>query len=179
MNIRLKAVKYSTELRLYMLLLITNSVILITDSITWFLNGTTVPFLSFIFAITTCIYYILNPVICMFWSLYVDFQINHDDNHIKKLLLPLSIPLFFSTLISILSLFGDFFFYIDAAGFYQRGRYFMTIPVICFSYLAFTMLYVMRNRKRIYKPYVKSFILFAIPPYLGTLFQIKIGRAHV
>ena len=85
MNIRRRSYKYLTEQTLYMTLLILNLSILIFDTFTWVLDGINIPFYKSLLTMTTIFYYLLHPVICMFWALYVDFQINRNKNRIKKM----------------------------------------------------------------------------------------------
>lgn len=172
MNIRGKRVTYLTDLYIYKALLIINFLILSFDSFTWILDGKKEPLLALIFSVSVFCYYLLHPVVCLLWSLYADFEVNHDNKRLIKLLFPLLIPTLISTVYCILSLFGNFYFYIDHNGIYHRGRYFLLLPILCFSYIAFSFCYIIINRRRIYKPYLKSLVSFVIPPIVGALFQI-------
>ncbi len=172
MNIRHKNVKYLTDLYIYKALLITNFLVLFFDSLTWILDGETDSLLALIFSLSFFCYYLLHPVICLLWILYVDFEVNHDSTRTIKILIPLMLPTLISTVFCILSLFGNFYYYIDDNGFYHRGKYFLILPLICLSYIAYSFCYVIINRKKVYKPYLKSIICFAVPPCIGALFQI-------
>ena len=171
-NIRHKTVNYLTEQKLYMALLILNALILICDTFTWVLDGTNTPVLRLILILCTVVYYILHPIIGMTWSLYVDFQINRNSYRILKMVYPMLIPIIISTLLSILSAFGNFYFYIDKNGIYHRGKFFMLLTAISFFYLVYSIIYIIRNRKRIQKSYFTSFLMFAVPPIIGALLQI-------
>ncbi len=171
MNIRNKNVKYVTDLYIYKALLITNFLILFFDSFTWALDGASKPFPALIFSLSVFCYYLLHPVICLLWSLYVDFEINHDSKRIIKLLFPLMIPTLISTIFCHLSIISNFYYNIDNNGFYHRGRFFFILPILCFFYVVYSFCYVMIHRKKLYKPYLCSIIGLVIPPVIGTLFQ--------
>ncbi|MHB8130733.1 MAG: GGDEF domain-containing protein [Mobilitalea sp.] len=172
MNIRRRSYKYLTEQALYMTLIILNISILIFDTFTWVLDGINTPFYKTILTLTTILYYLLHPVICMFWALYVDFQINRNKNRIKKMLYLMHFPVLFSTVLTLLSNFGNYYFYIDNYSVYHRGQYFMILPVISFAFISYATVYVLLNRRRIHKPYYLSLLMFAIPPFIGALIQI-------
>lgn len=94
LNIHRKTEKYLMEQKLYVVLLGINALILIADTFTWVFDGKNTTTQRIILILVTTIYYILNPIICMSWSIYVDFLINHNENRIKKLFIPMLIPVF-------------------------------------------------------------------------------------
>lgn len=172
LNIRHRNEKYLIDQKLYLALLSFNVLILITDTFTWVLDGQNTRFFRILLLFVTTLYYILNPVICMMWSLYIDFQICRDENRLKKLFPPMLIPILFNTVISILSVFYPIMFYIDANNVYHRGKYYLILVAISFCYLIYTFAFILSNKKKIHKPYFLPLLMFAVPPFIGGILQI-------
>jgi diguanylate cyclase (GGDEF)-like protein len=170
-NIRFKTDKLLTEQKLFMMLLVMNIVVLITDSAITLLDGRDGTIVRFFLILSTVIYYILHSFICMVWTLYVDFQINRKSWRIKKLLIPMLIPSIISMVLSVLSAFSNYYFYIDSNNVYHRGRLFYLLAVICSAYVVHTIAYVLQYRKKINKPFFTSFIVFSVPPLIGAVIQ--------
>jgi diguanylate cyclase (GGDEF)-like protein len=171
-NIRHKADSFMTEQKLFLIIVSINAGLLLSDTLMWVLDGN--KSLSKIFIIlSTLIYYLLHPVICMIWDIYVDFQINRRNYRIKKLLALMILPVVFSSVLSVMSIFGNFYYYIDSNNVYHRGNLFYILPLICFAYVAHAATYVLQKRKRIHKSFFISFLLFAIPPIVGSVIQFR------
>lgn len=84
LNIRSKHKKLKCDDRLYLTLIVSNSLIMILNIIINTMDGK----VGFLFRETniflTTIYFILNPIPYMAWSLYVDFYIHRDIKRLKK-----------------------------------------------------------------------------------------------
>lgn len=172
LNIRRKNVTYPNELKLYLCILAVDALILSMDSLTWIFDGKNDPIGTFILTIANVIYYILDPVICMLWALYIDYQINHDSSRIRRYLPVLLIPVMVNAILALLSIRGDYLFYIDENSVYHRGAYFLFLPAINLFYFANTSLYIICHRKRIHRPYIRTALLFALFPIVGAIVQI-------
>jgi len=170
-NIRHKKVNNLCGQMLYMALLVADAILLFLDTCTWVFDGIPTPLLTFLLTISYVLLYIFAPIICSIWILYVDFLINRDNKRIKKLCLSMIIPILFSTLLSILSAFGNVYFYIDANSIYHRGQYYILPLLLCFSIQAYSIIYIIINRKRIHRPYIRSYLLFSLPPTFGGIIQ--------
>ena len=157
--------------RLFSLLLLLNAIMLILDSGMWLLDGRAGPAVNHIYWIVTLLYYILNPAVCMVWSLYADYSIRRSSRRIRRLLLPMHIPLIFNAALSVASLPGHFLFYIDTANLYHRGSWFWVMAAISFLYLIHTQIFILVNHKRISKDYFFPILIFSIPPILGGIIQ--------
>lgn len=160
------------EHKLFISILALNISILVFDTLMWNLDGRNTPFSRYALVISTLIYFFLQPLICMHWSLYVDFHINHNNSRIKRLQLPMSLPIILNTILCVTSLFHHLFFYIDDNNVYHRGKYIIILPLLSFSYIIYTFQYLIRNRRRITGTYFRSFLTFAFWPIGCGLIQI-------
>lgn len=166
-----KSEKYLIEQKLYKHLLQINILILITDGLMWVLDGTKNTQLQAVLILSTLIYYILNPLICMVWSIYIDFQINRNEVRISKLIIPLSVPVVIFALLSLASIFSNCLYYYDSNFVYHRGRFFFLTALFTYSYLLYSFFSIIVKRAKIHKPYFLPILMFAILPSICGIIQ--------
>lgn len=171
LNIRNKLENCLFELRLFLALLGANAFILILDTIIWAIDGQPGGFARNINLVITALYYILNPAVSIIWLFYVDYQIYKDKSHMKKILLPVLISTSINAVFAILSMFGNYTFYIDQNNVYHRGKLFWVMALISYSYLVYNFVLIIIKRNSIRKKYFNSIIMFIFPPLLCALIQ--------
>ncbi len=171
-NIRNKKESYLYDQKLFILILFFNGLILLFDTATWIVNMRSGEITRLMNNLANTIYYILNPVPCMLWSLYADFQIFKDRNRIIKISRSLSIPVIINGILAVLSPEHGFLFYIDKSNTYHRGSLFMFLCLICYFYFAYTMLKLVRKKNRMDRRQYVALVFFAFPPFISAVFQI-------
>ncbi len=171
-NLHHKKGSYPFEQKLFLLLIIFNGLLLLTDSFMWILNGLDHPLFRWLNHIDTTFYYILNPVICMVWSLYVDFHIFRNEKRFKRLFVLLLIPVMVNTVLSVLSNFYNILFYIDIDNHYYRGDYILIVAAISYFYLMYSAIFIFVNKEKIHKPHIKPLLFFMVPPFIGGILQL-------
>ncbi len=172
LNIKNKRERYFYDQKLFTLILAFNVVILLFDTATWLLNmqpGQTAMTLN---KISNTIYYMLNPVPCMLWAVYADFQISKDEPRIKKLSLPLSVPVVINAVMALLSPAFGLLFSIDENNVYHRGNLFLVMCVISLSYFLYTFFKLVRNKNLIDRKQYFSLLSFPILPVISAILQI-------
>ncbi|MBN2299817.1 MAG: GGDEF domain-containing protein [Acholeplasmataceae bacterium] len=159
--------------RLFITLVWLNILILIIDSFQVFFDGVNTTLGSYALQISTGVYYFLNPIIPLFWLIYVDFHIFRNRKrlfHIFYISLPI---LLLHTTFIIMSISSDFIYRIDSVNNYFRGQYFWVSPVISFSFVAVSTAFILVFRKKIKKNEFLPLLLFALPPVIASVFQIS------
>ena len=86
LTIHSRIARYSLDQKLYLLLIASNALILLFDALMWIFDGTDWPVTGPLLSIVTALYYSMNPIICMVWSLYADYQIFEKRSRVKKTL---------------------------------------------------------------------------------------------
>jgi len=157
--------------KLFSFLVSANILLLVTDSLMYILDGVNGDGIREINLFIIALYYIFNPLVCLGWSLYVDYYIFDDKAHLQKILRIILLPTLVSILVSILSIFKGYYFYLDAGNIYHRGTLFPLLFVICYFYLAFTFIQILKEKNRIPKSSFPSLLVFAIPPTIGGILQ--------
>lgn len=82
--------------------------------------------------VSTTLYYLSNPLICLLWLMYADFKIHESRSGLSKRIRFYAIPVAVSSAMSLASPFTGWLFIIDEANRYSRGPLF---PVMAFAAL--------------------------------------------
>lgn len=170
-NIRQQSKNYFTEQKLFLLLLATNSAILVLDSFMWVLDGMPGRGVRILYLAVTAAYYFANPFICMLWTFYVDYQINRDEKRMKTLTYYMPIPAAVNAVLAVMSVFGGYMFSIDESNVYHRGPLFFVMVGISYVYLIHTFMYTLWNREKMNKRQIAPILLFPLPPFIGSVVQ--------
>lgn len=158
--------------KIFMVLLASNALILVLDTLMWLLDGKPGDSVRNIYYIVTACYYTLNPLICMFWCFYADYHIYKSAKHLKKILIPILVPTCINLVLSFLSIANEnLLFYLDENNIYHRGSMFYIMAAISFFYLCYPIVFIILNRKVIQKREFISLLVFVIPPVAGGIIQ--------
>jgi diguanylate cyclase (GGDEF)-like protein len=159
------------EQKLFLALLGFNALLLVLDTLLWLLDGQAGRIFREANLTLTTFYYILNPVPCLLWSLYAFYLVSRNEEKTKRLLVPLLVPLFLHSIVSLLSYTQGYTFFFDENNIYHRGNFYFLTVLICYSYLVFTFFHALLNRKKIERKGFVSILLFAFPPFIGGIVQ--------
>lgn len=116
--------------------------------------------------------YIIGPVVPSLWVMYAHFQVFHDEKRTKRLVIPLSFLFTANLLITVLSLYFKWYYYIDVKNIYHRGQYFWIPASITISLVLAAFFLIISNRKRIEKKHYFSLVFFAVPPFACIILQL-------
>ncbi len=118
--------------------------------------------------------FICNLVPLMLWVLYIEFQIFHNQNRMKRVAGILGFLFLGNALLSILSLRYGWYFFIDDANVYHRGPWFWIAIALYFGLLAYAMILPLVQRKTIPSRLRHPLLLFSLPAIIGVLAQIMV-----
>ncbi|MEA5040315.1 MAG: diguanylate cyclase [Clostridiaceae bacterium] len=173
-NIYQKSKKYLYDQKLFLVMAASNAVLLILDSLQWLMDGRPGAALRVVLIVVSVAFSAMTPVACFLWSIYADYQICRNEAHLKKLFLPMSVPLLINLILSVLSAFYGLIFVIDQNNIYHRGPLFYLMTAICYFYLFYSLVFIIHKRKTVeHKVYV-ALLLFALPPFVGGIIQALI-----
>ena len=159
------------EQKLYLCLVYSNVGLLILDSVLWLMDGTSGLLARDILISLTSLYYVLNPLPCLVWSLYINFQVYRSVKNTRESVIPLVIPTAVNTVLSVMGCFDKRMFYFDNNNIYHRGILFPVMVCICLIYLAYTVMTIIIGHKRVERKYFMTILIYAIPPLLGSVVQ--------
>ena len=133
--------------------------------------GTIYPFMNHV---SNFMMFVLNPVLPSLWLMYADFQVYHDEEKTKRLILPLLLLNAVNAVMVIVTQFNGFYYSIDANNIYHRGPFFVISTLIIFALLIAAFAVVARNRKTIDSKQLFALVFFPVPPVVGIILQISI-----
>ena len=114
MNLSHRIDRYSLDQRLFQALIFSDAIILVLDTGMWLLDGTPGTFFRIVYLLVTACYYVLNPIICVIWCYCAEYQIFRSMNRFRHRHIPMFIPAGINRILSFLSIFNGWFFYLDA-----------------------------------------------------------------
>lgn len=162
--------------RIFYVLIISNLLIVIFDMIHILSDGKTDALSLILLPIFTFLYYSFHLVVIITWIFYVDYTIYQEKKRFKKLAI-ITVPfLLISTIVSLLGMFGNYFFYIDEFNNYNRGQYFYWIVGISYFLMFAALFHLVLQRHRIKKADIFGLIFFPFPPLIAAVIQIVDGN---
>lgn len=164
--------EYLIDQKFFFYMLAADALLLILDSMQWILDGIPGVVPHNINLISNMIYYIVQMFPGVLWCLYVRYQMTMDGKQMVKAVKFLIVPFIINTVMSVLSSFYGYFYYIDNDNFYHRGEYFWVFLIIVYSCIAYALIYIIINRRKTEKKIFYSLLFFFLPPMVGSLIQI-------
>lgn len=178
-NLKKKSASFATfDQRLFQYVILSNIVILIFDAAMWIIDKTTFPGAVAINYTASAIYYFLNPVICYFWLIYTEYKITGDRAATLRHSIGYSVPVILNGVLTVASVFGGYLFAIGESNNYSRGPWFMLMPILLYTLfviaiiLVLTKIFSAKNATSGEKKMYLNLILFALPPFVGSVIQI-------
>lgn len=180
LNMRPNYKKMKYDAKLFFVLLASTAMITILDIIMSAINGEAGYFFRIVNISLTTIYFVLNPIPYMFWSLYIDFYIHKSVRRLKKIGPIIAIPAAFSIILCLLSLYNNGVFFIDKNNVYRRGSLFLLNAALYYSYCIAIYIQVIYERKNIRKKDFYALFSFGITPIIAGLLQmINTNKAYI
>lgn len=172
LNIKRSSERFLIDQKIFISIIGFCGLSIVLDTIAWALNGQPGAAFRYSNITVTALYYIINPVPYMLWSVYVDYQINKDRDRVRKLILSFYAPLVFNLLLAVLSPFYRLLFYIDLNNIYHRGKLFFAAVLIPLYYIAFSFVIIIKLKSRINRRQYTALLCFAIPLVAGNTVQV-------
>lgn len=160
--------------KMFIGMLLSTVIIMILDIVMISINGLDGATTKTVSMILSTVYFILNPMPFFLWTLYVNFKVYEDKKRLKRISKITVWPVVINAVLAVLSLFFGLVFFIDDNNIYNRGSWFWVISIICYSYSAYTVIEIFKNRNYLSRKKYYSMLLFILPPALGGLIQMLV-----
>ena len=157
--------------RLFLYLVIANMALIVIDILGWVFNGLAGSANLFLNTGFNLLLYISVPLAPSIWVLYVHCQVYQDCDKIKRAYPVLMIFFLINAAISVASLFTGWFFYVDAQNIYHRGDLFWIHLGYNYALIAYSIIFLLKNRRSLEKKYFVLLLVFYIPQIIGMLIQ--------
>lgn len=116
--------------------------------------------------------FLFGPVLPALWMLYVHFQIYRDESRTKKLFFPLLIIVAVNSVLTVISQFTGWFYYIDAENIYHRNSLIILPNIIAMGMMLATFILISVKRKSIEAKYFYTLAFFVFPPLFCYILQM-------
>lgn len=158
--------------QIFRMLILSDLFLLALESITWLLDGRATPLLIALYYAVTILLYLLTPLPSALWALYVNCQLFHNMQRLKREIVVLGIPIAVSTLLTLITPLTGFWFTIDSANVYQRGFLYPLLALISFWPIVYASVSILLHRERLSRRLVVLTLLFMLPPVIGSIIQV-------
>ncbi|MGA7194035.1 MAG: GGDEF domain-containing protein, partial [Anaerolineales bacterium] len=158
--------------RLFLGMVLLNVIIIAFDTTSWLVDGLPSSPALFWNKATNLILYIIIPLAPLMWILYADYQIKKSETNLKKIFFALGGILLLNALLSVVSLWTGWYFFIDVHNIYHRGDYVWVFLSLCYALILYSFFTVLFNRDKIDKKHYASLLLFFVPFLIGTTLQV-------
>lgn len=113
----------------------------------------------------------IAPILSYFWYYMVINMVDTTQHTLKKNHILFLLPALFSIILTILSPIYHFVFYIDASNIYHRGSLFSITMIFTYFYIAYGLVIIILNRRKIVKEEFLPICIFAFLPLVGAFLQ--------
>lgn len=111
------------------------------------------------------------PVLTYCWLLLIKNVLDFKTTGLRKSDVVLMIPVVINIVLSVLSPFYKFAFYIDDANVYHRGVFFTLTAAITYFYFVYGLILIMKNKRKMVRQEFIIFHIFGIIPMIGGVVQ--------
>lgn len=160
--------------RIFVLLLITCMSLLIIDSLAWLVNGTNILFGIWLNYAMNILFYTVLFIPPMLWLAYVHYSIYQNTRSAKRIRILAFSLLSINFLLSVMSVFTKWYFFVDESNFYHRGALIAIPYLLSYSVLFSVFLLILKNREQIDKRYFRSLLIYPLPMLIGSIVQLFI-----
>ncbi len=161
------------HLKIFRMLILSNLLLLVLESITWLLDGYVSSYSGILYYIVTILLYLITPLPAAFWALFVNYQLFHDSKRLKQEAILFGIPIAISSLITLITPWTGIWFTIDSANIYQRGAWYPLLALISFWPMLYASGSILIHRKKISKKLLVLMLMFMAPPFIGFIVQTQ------
>lgn len=158
--------------KLFVYLIQANMILIIVDLLAWVFNGLPGTMNLIYNTGFNLMLYILVPVAPSLWVIYAHFLILRDESRIRMVTRVLLVFIVLNCVISLMSLFTGWFYWVDSDNIYHRGEYFWIHVGYCYLLISYSFYYILINRKVIEKRYYYALLLYFVPQTIGTTIQM-------
>lgn len=174
-NIRRGKGESYPDQKLYHWLLVSVMALLVLDGASLLTNGRTGRLVYYVNLFSCTGAFLIQTVPCFFWCLYSRYQLTMDMEKTKKNLIFMLFPIMLNIILVGVNIWFPIYFFIDEENYYRRAEPFYIAFALTFFHYLYTLIYIFIKRRQCEKRIFLSLLLFALPPFVGSMIQIVQG----
>ena len=166
--------------KLFRILIWVNITAIICDLTQVLFDRTDFVFSNLIGNVSIFLYYALHSLVAFIFALYVDYELYPDTKRFKKKLLFYMIPILFNGIMSVMSIWTNWYFRIDENNSYVRGPLFYFPTMISCGYVVYMFILLLKYKRdnmtddSMHKELYKRLFVFPLLPFAGAVVQLLI-----
>ncbi len=174
-NSRRKKGEYYPDQRLYHWLLVTVMALLVLDFASLMADGKAGWLAYYVNLISSTGTFLIQTFPCFFWCLYTRYQLTMDMEKVEERMMFLLFPTIVNVVLVFANIWFPLYFFIDERNYYHRAdSYYIAFALTFFHYI-YTILYIFAKRRQCERWVFLSLLLFALPPFIGSILQMVKG----
>ena len=171
---RRKTSKKGSDQHIFRMLLASTAIMLVTDAISWYLDGSLHSVARIVLYADLTLYYAFHTIPTVYFIRYVNLQVVGEVASSRPLprfvyLVPLII-----VIASIISPFTGFLFSLDATGHYARGSGFFLFAILQYGLVLYSFIIVIRKRKKLRRRVFITLMAYPLPMLAAASLQMLV-----
>ncbi len=162
---------YSYSTRLFLFIVWGNLIILILESLSWLLDGTSGLVWRWIIYSINYIYLVCNIIPAICWLCYLDYQLYGSIKRLKKRMYYFQPAIIFA-IVLLITMKSGFIFFLDKSNSYARGPGFLVFYIINYSVPVYAIIFTITRKKSVEKRLLSIILTFCIIPIIGGFLQL-------
>jgi len=158
--------------KIYLTVVISTLVLLSIDTLTWIAYSLSHPYSYVLNYILTFLLYSLYIIPLIAWLAYFDYKIFEDIEAVILYLKHYSIGFLIIFIAQLVNILTPILFFIDTNNQYQRGPFYLLVPIVIYSTYIYFLTHLWFNRKRIRMNILKAILCFFTLPLIASILQI-------
>ena len=169
---RRRTSKAGSDQRIFRMLLASTAIMLATDAVSWYLDGSRDPAARILLYAALTLYYAFHSIPTVYFIRYVDLQVSGDAEPPRPFprffyLAPLAIAV-----ASAVSPFTGFLFTLDEDGRYARGYGFYIFAILQYGFVLYSFAIVIRKRAKLRRRVFYTLLAYPLPMLAAAFIQM-------
>lgn len=160
--------------RVFLLMVISTMAQLIIEAVVWYISFSIESSQYLTVHILNGVFLILNPIPPLLWVIYASYELFESEERSIKLLKKLGILLLLNSLVVVIAPINSLLFTAATGGPYRDSFAISSTAILCFFYMVFSMIMVLRRWKVVDRKRFFSILFFSLPPIGGALIDMAI-----
>ncbi len=158
--------------QLFRWLIVSVFALLILESFTWILDGSSAKSVIVFDYLVTISLYLLTPLPSFLWELYVKLQLFQDPKSVRPDVMAFGIPIALTYVLTLTSPLTNLMFRFDANHVYHRGVLYPILAILSLLPILVSFFYILIYRKRLTPKYARMLLIVPLLIVAASVLQI-------
>lgn len=170
-----RLVGITTQQRFFNLLTVSIMLLLVADSVGWFVDGKSFLYARELSLLSSSLYYFLPACVAFFWLEYCECAVYNNVERLRRCSVLYTVPVAAVFLLLIANIWSGWIFRLDESNVYVRGPLFFLPSIVAFIYFVYASILALskisKSTLESEKRQCRLMVAFALPFVVGTIVQ--------